>query len=78
MTESLFDKVRHDPRWLPLLHKLGYAPEQLAKIQFAVTLPGATDAAGASRSAACPEDATSTTLPTSTPAPANMASNSQP
>ena len=48
VTETLFDKIRHDPRWLPFLRKLGYAPEQLAKIKFTVTLPGAADAARAS------------------------------
>lgn len=43
----LFDSLKKDPRWLPLLRKLGYAPEQLAKIQFKITLPdsAATDAA---------------------------------
>ena len=29
----------HDPRWLPFLRKIGKAPEQLAKIEFKVTLP---------------------------------------
>ena len=37
--EILFDKIHSDPRWLPFLRKLGRAPEQLAKIQFKVTLP---------------------------------------
>ncbi len=37
--ENLFDKIHSDPRWLPFLRKLGRAPEQLAKIQFKVTLP---------------------------------------
>jgi hypothetical protein len=36
------------PRWLPFLRKIGYAPEQLAKIEFKVTLP---DAAGNARAA---------------------------
>jgi len=40
VAEDLFDKIRSDPRWLPLLRKLGRAPEQLAQIQFTVTLPG--------------------------------------
>ena len=35
-TESLFDKIHSDPRWLPFLRKIGKAPEQLAKIQFKV------------------------------------------
>jgi TolB-like protein/lipoprotein NlpI len=37
--ENLFDKIHSDSRWLPFLRKLGRAPEQLAKIQFKVTLP---------------------------------------
>ncbi len=39
VTENLFDKIHADPRWVPFLRKLGKAPEQLAKIQFEVTLP---------------------------------------
>jgi TolB-like protein/Flp pilus assembly protein TadD len=39
VTENLFDKIHGDPRWLPFLRKVGYAPEQLAKIEFKVTLP---------------------------------------
>ncbi len=39
--EPLFANLHKDPRWSPLLHKLGQAPEQLAKIEFKVTLPGA-------------------------------------
>ncbi len=39
VTENLFDNVRADPRWLPFLRKLGKAPEQLAKIEFRVSLP---------------------------------------
>jgi TolB-like protein/Flp pilus assembly protein TadD len=37
--ENLFDNIRKDPRWLPFLRKVGKAPEQLAKIDFKVTLP---------------------------------------
>ena len=37
--ENLFDKIHSDPRWLPFLRKIGKAPEQLAKIQFKVSLP---------------------------------------
>jgi hypothetical protein len=33
-----------DPRWLPFLRKIGKAPEQLAKIEFKVTLPQAEGA----------------------------------
>jgi len=41
VTETLFDKIHTDPRWLPFLRKVGKAPEQLAKIEFKVTLPQA-------------------------------------
>jgi tetratricopeptide (TPR) repeat protein len=37
--QNLFDKIHADPRWLPFLRKIGKAPEQLAKIEFKVTLP---------------------------------------
>jgi TolB-like protein/cytochrome c-type biogenesis protein CcmH/NrfG len=43
--ERLFDKIRADPRWLPFLRKIGKAPEQLAKIEFEVPLPGAAETA---------------------------------
>jgi TolB-like protein/lipoprotein NlpI len=43
--ENLFDKIHADPRWLPFLRKIGKAPEQLAKIEFKVTLPQAEGAA---------------------------------
>jgi adenylate cyclase len=36
---NLFAKLHSDPRWVPFLRKLGKAPEQLAKIEFKVTLP---------------------------------------
>jgi len=39
VTDNLFDKIHADPRWLPFLRKIGKAPEQLAKIEFKVTLP---------------------------------------
>ena len=39
LTENLFDNIHSDARWLPFLRKIGRAPEQLAKIQFKVTLP---------------------------------------
>ena len=39
VAEKLFDNIHSDPRWLPFLRKLGKAPEQLAKIQFNVTVP---------------------------------------
>jgi len=50
VTENLFDNIRGDPRWLPFLRKIGKAPEQLAKIEFKVTLPqveGAVASGGA-------------------------------
>ena len=37
--DEMFENIHSDPRWLPFLRKLGRAPEQLAKIQFKVTLP---------------------------------------
>ena len=37
--DPLFLPLRGDRRWLPLLRRLGKAPEQLAAIQFRVTLP---------------------------------------
>jgi TolB-like protein/lipoprotein NlpI len=49
VTENLFDKIHADPRWLAFLRKVGKAPEQLAKIEFKVTLPqaeGATASGG--------------------------------
>jgi TolB-like protein/Tfp pilus assembly protein PilF len=44
VTENLFDKIHADPRWLAFLHKVGKAPEQLAKIEFKVVLPQAEGA----------------------------------
>jgi len=41
--DDLFVPVRSDPRWLPLLRRLGKAPEQLEKIDFDVVLPAAND-----------------------------------
>jgi tetratricopeptide (TPR) repeat protein len=49
VTENLFDNIHNDPRWLAFLRKIGRAPEQLAKIEFKVTLPqaeGATASGG--------------------------------
>src|SRR4029079_4478872 len=39
LTEPMFDSLHDDPRWLPFLRRIGSAPEQLAKIEFKVTLP---------------------------------------
>ncbi|HXS03428.1 MAG TPA: hypothetical protein VN731_03075, partial [Rhodanobacter sp.] len=58
----------HDPRWLPFLRKIGYAPEQLAKIQFTVTLPGAAESTSAAASSA-----DETSVVTAAPAPATIA-----
>ena len=41
VTENLLDKLHAGARWLPFLRKIGKAPEQLAKIEFKVTLPQA-------------------------------------
>ena len=46
VSDNLFDKIHADPRWLPFLRKVGKAPEQLAKIEFKVTLPAAGGATG--------------------------------
>jgi TolB-like protein len=50
LIEPLLDPLHSDARWVSLLRKLGKAPEQLATIEFKVTLPkewraGATAAA---------------------------------
>ena len=37
--ESLFTNLQHDPRWLPFLESIGRSPEQLAAIEFNVTVP---------------------------------------
>ena len=41
VTDNLFVNLHSDPRWLPFLRKLGRSPEQLAKIEFKVTLADA-------------------------------------
>ena len=46
-TDPMFATLHDDPRWLPFLRKIGRAPEQLAKIEFNVTLPQ-TEVASAS------------------------------
>jgi len=37
--EPLFANIQFDPRWLPFLESIGKSPEQLAAIEFKVTLP---------------------------------------
>jgi len=39
VTEPLFANIHDDPRWLPFLQSIGKSPEQLAAIEFKVTLP---------------------------------------
>jgi hypothetical protein len=36
--EPLFNSIKSDPRWLPFLESIGKSPEQLAAIEFEVTL----------------------------------------
>jgi TolB-like protein/Tfp pilus assembly protein PilF len=38
-SDPMFASLHDDPRWLPFLHEIGQAPEQLAAIEFNVTLP---------------------------------------
>jgi len=44
-TDPMFASLHDDPRWLPFLREIGKAPEQLAAIQFKVTLPQAAETA---------------------------------
>lgn len=37
--DNLYANVHADPRWLPFLHSINKSPEQLAAIEFKVTLP---------------------------------------
>jgi len=39
LVERNFASIRDDPRWLPFLKSIGKSPEQLAEIEFRVTLP---------------------------------------
>ncbi|HSC12444.1 MAG TPA: tetratricopeptide repeat protein [Rhodanobacteraceae bacterium] len=52
--ENLFDKIRSDARWLPFMRKVGKAPEQLAKIEFKVTLPAEWQADATAQGSATP------------------------
>ncbi len=37
--QPLIANIQFDPRWLPFLESIGKSPEQLAAIEFKVTLP---------------------------------------
>ena len=39
LSQPLLASLKEDPRWLPLLEKLGRAPDQLSEIQLSVTIP---------------------------------------
>jgi TolB-like protein/cytochrome c-type biogenesis protein CcmH/NrfG len=49
VSDDLLARIHADPRWLPLLRKLGKAPEQLARIGFKVPSPEAEGTAAISR-----------------------------
>ena len=44
-TDPMFASLYDDPRWLPFLREIGRAPEQLAAIEFNVTLPHSDETA---------------------------------
>jgi TolB-like protein/tetratricopeptide (TPR) repeat protein len=54
VNENLFANIRSDPRWLPFLRKVDKAPDQLAKIEFKVTLPKEWQAEATAQAAANP------------------------
>jgi hypothetical protein len=39
ISQAAFAAMHEDPRWLPLLRRVGKAPEQLAAIRFDVAVP---------------------------------------
>jgi hypothetical protein len=43
INQPLFSNLHSDPRWLPFLESIGRSPEQLAAIEFEVTLPRVGD-----------------------------------
>ncbi len=47
-SDPMFASLHDDPRWLPFLHEIGQAPEQLAAIEFKVTLPQSAETAAGS------------------------------
>jgi TolB-like protein/Tfp pilus assembly protein PilF len=49
LNEVLFSNIFDDPRWLPFLESIGKSPEQLAAIEFKVTLPQAARIRGPSK-----------------------------
>ena len=51
LADPLVAKVHADPRWIPFLRKLGRAPEQLAKVDFKVSLPAEWQAEAAASAA---------------------------
>jgi tetratricopeptide (TPR) repeat protein len=55
VSDNMFDNIHADPRWLPFLRKIGKAPEQLAKIEFKVTLPKEWQVEVARAAVAAPE-----------------------
>jgi tetratricopeptide (TPR) repeat protein len=63
VVNPLFDNIRKDTRWQPLLRKLGKDPETLAKIEFKVTLPATSqaDTAAAKSAASASPSETATT-----------------
>jgi len=44
-TDPMFASLHDDPRWQPFLREIGRAPEQLAAIEFNVTLPQSAETA---------------------------------
>jgi TolB-like protein/Tfp pilus assembly protein PilF len=40
LSQPLFGNLHEDPRWVPFLHKLGRAPDQLSEIQLSIRVPG--------------------------------------
>jgi TolB-like protein/Flp pilus assembly protein TadD len=56
VAENFCSNIHSDPRWLPFLRKIGMAPEQLAKIEFKVTLPAEWQAEATVESATKPAE----------------------